>query len=506
MKKVLIIFLALFITTLRAAAIQEHTATEKKHDCCMHHHHTQEAKVVKEGDFLSIKDCIAIGLNNSPIIQEYAYKLEIAKANVNKAKSAYFPELSAGVGLSQTYNSDHQVYLRNYREVPNVGVSLTMMIFDFGKNLANIRMEKFFEIAADYEFQDSVCNTVFDIKTHYYKLLKAKAEYEIQKMNLKYQEENIQKISDLVKSGKKDKTDLAFANTELYKIQAEVLNKEVAYKNAIEDLNNSMYLKNAPSYNIYETQTFEFKPENLDTFKYLAEKNIDKTYKDDTIFTQPKYTYNQAIEIAYEKSPDLKALIAVRDAMDQSLLYVKRNYYPEVNIGTGYEFLNSTEVTNNSFSIGANVSASINAMRQKFDVKGAVSELKLADTQIQTFKSDLYFAVKQRLNTVDTTYKNIPVKKKQLKSASENLKLTADNYYNDKMKQIDLETARTLYFNSLEEYIDTEYQYNLALINLEKAMHEHMIDFHDDAEHAIECHSKEVGRALSKMIYCNKKH
>ena len=506
MKKLLIIFLAIFITTLKALAIQENSEPIKKPDCCAHHHHTQEAKVVKTGDYLSIKDCIAIGLNNSPIIQEYAYKLEIARANVNKAKSVYFPELSAGAGLTQTYNSDHEVYLRNYREIPNVGVSLTMMIFDFGKNLANIRMEKFLEIAADYEFQDSVCNTVFDIKTHYYKLLKAKAMYEAQLMNLKYQEENIKKISDLVKSGKKDKADLAFANTELYKLQAEVLNKEVTYKNAIEDLNNSMYLKNAPSYNIYETQTFEFKPESLDTFKYLAEKSNDKTYKDDTIFAHPKYTYEEAIKIAYEKSPDLKALVAVRDAMDQALLYVKRNYYPEINIGTGYEFLNSNEVTNNSFSIGANISASINAMRQRFDVKGAVSELKLADTQIQTFKSDLYFAVKQRLNTVDTTYKNIPIKKKQLKYASENLKITTDNYYNDKMKQIDLETAREIYFKSLDDYIESEYKYNLALINLEKAMHEHMIDFHDDAEHAVECHSKEVGRALSKMIYCNKKH
>ncbi len=506
MKKLLVIFFTIFITTLKAVAIQEHIETDKKHDCCAHHHHTQEAKVVKEGDYLSIKDCIAIGLNNSPIIQEYAYKLEIAKANVNKAKSVYFPELSAGAALNQTYNSDHEVYLRNYREVPNVGVSLTMMIFDFGKNLANIRMEKFLEIAADYEFQDSVCNTVFDIKLHYYKLLKAKAEFETAQIQLKYQEETIKKISDLVKTGKKDKADLAFANTELYKIQSKVLYKEVEYKNAIEELNNSMYLKNAPNYNIYETQTFEFKHEMLGNYKYLAGKNNDKIYKDDTIFNHPKYTYEQAIQIAYEKSPDIKALVAVRDAMDQALLYVKRNYYPEVNIGTGYEFLNSNEVTNNAFSIGANVSASINAMRQKFDVKGAVSELKLADTQIQTFKSDLYFAVKQRLNTVDTTYKNIPIKNKQLKYASENLKLTADGYYSDKLKQIDLEIARELYFKSLDDYLNSEYKYNVALIELEKAMHEHMIDFHDDAEHAIECHSKDVGRALSKMIYCNKKH
>ena len=77
---------------------------------------------------------------------------------------------------------------------------------------------------------------------------------------------------------------------------------------------------------------------------------------------------------------------------------------------------------------------------------------------------------------------------------------------NNKSSQIELETARNLYFDSLKEYVVAEYDYNSALIALERTMHKHIIDYHDDAEHAINHHSQNVGGALGRMIYCNKKH
>lgn len=502
MKKVLLLLLLFMFSSIKCSAIQEHS---EHVDCCGHHHHEQ-AKIVKTGDYLSIKDCVAIGLERSPIIKEYAYRLELAKANVGKAKSTYFPELSAGVGIAQKYNSNTENYLKNYREIPTVGVTLQMMIFDFGKTLANIRMEQFLAISAEYEFLDSVCTTVFDIKTHYYKLLEAKAEYEIQKMNYKYQEETIKEIKNLVKQNKRTNADLAYADTELLKIKSILLEKENIYKNAVENLNNSMYFENAPEYNIYETQTFDIDSVIDNKFNYLSSKKFDKIYKDDTIFKHPNYGYDEAIKIAYENSPDIKALVSTRDAMKQSLLYVKRNYYPEINLGAGYDFINSNEAKNNGLSLGATLSTSINAMRQKFDVKGAMAEVDLAETQIKTFKSNLYFAVRKSLNVVNRTNAEIPIKKAQLKYASNNLKLTRENYFNNKATQIELETARNLYFDSLKEYVVAEYDYNSALIALERTMHKHIIDYHDDAEHAINHHSKNVGGALGRMIYCNKKH
>ena len=498
MKKILIIT-TLLLVQLSAFAIE---------DCsCNHHHHKETDINIKDDSILTIKDCISIGVKNSPVIKEYAHRLEIAKSNVGIAKSAYFPEFSAGAGYRQEFNSNREEFSRNYRELPSVSVSLNKMIWDFGKTTANVKMEEFLKIAAEYEFEDIVCATVFNIKTHYYNLLRAKAEYETQKMNYDLQTKIAKEIQKLVSEGKKKQADLVNAQLRQYKAKVELNNSEVSYKNAKEELNNAIYLENAPDYKIYETQTFSYKPQKQNSIKNISyTQTKQQIKKDDTIFTHPKFTYTEAVEKAYKNSPDIKALVATKNSLEQALLLVKRSYYPELNAGVGYDFLNTNQFKNNGLSVGVSVESSINAMRQKYDIKGAKAQLELADTEIETFKKNLYFTVRKCLNNVNTTYKNISENKEKMQKASQYFDITYSNYNKNITSQLDLEYAKEVYINSINEYTKAEYKYNIALINLEMAMHYHLIDYHDDAEHAAEYHEGDENESLSKFIQCGKKH
>jgi len=498
MKKLILLIIAIFLCQIKVFSIE---------DCgCEHHHHFEAAVNIKDGSLLNIRDCISIGVNNSPVIKEYAHKLEIAKSNVGIAKSAYFPEFSVGAGYRQEFNSNREYFFRNYRELPTIGVSLNKMIWDFGRTTANVRMEEFLKIAAEYEFQDIVCQTVFNIKIAYYDLLKAKAQYEAQKTYLELQNQIVKDIQNLVKNGKKNMADLINAQVKLLKIKADLANFNKNYNNAIENLNNAIYLKNAPEYLIYETQSFNYNPVKIKSFSKIYETKSNKIAKDDTIFQHPKYTYNKAVEIAYNNSPDIKALIATRDSFEQALIFIKRSYYPSLNAGAGYDFLKTNYYKNNGLSVAVTVDAAINGMRQKYDIKGAKAQLDLADTEIETLKDNLYFTVRKCLNDVNISYKNLPVYQEKMKLASENFDLTYDNYNSDKMNQLELEHSAQEYFNSLIDYINSQFIYNISLIRLEMAMHEHLIDYHDDAEHVADFHEGEENKALSKLIRCNKKH
>ena len=88
---------------------------------------------VKNGTKLSIFDCVSLAFKNSPKIRRKKYELDIAKSNVGIAKSQYFPTLSAGVGFNYERNSDSIYYDKRYRDLPNVGVSLSQLIYNFGK-------------------------------------------------------------------------------------------------------------------------------------------------------------------------------------------------------------------------------------------------------------------------------------------------------------------------------------------------------------------------------------
>ena len=127
---------------------------------------------VHDGSELSVLDCVAVAFKNSPIIKRQKYNLDLAKSNVGIAKSQYFPVINAGAGFYNENNSDSNFYTAHYRELPSVGVSVNKLVWNFGKTTAYIKMEEFYKIGAEYEFMDSLCNTLFDVKLKYYALLK----------------------------------------------------------------------------------------------------------------------------------------------------------------------------------------------------------------------------------------------------------------------------------------------------------------------------------------------
>lgn len=498
MKKLILLFIMVLLSSINVFAIE---------DCgCEHHHHFKTAIEIKNGSILNVRDCISIGIKNSPVIKEYAHRLEIAKSNVGIAKSAYFPEFSVGAGFRQEFNSNKEEFTRNYRELPTVGVTLNKMIWDFGRTTANVKMEEFLKIAAEYEFEDIICQTVFNIKIAYYELLKAKSHYEAHKTFFEMQNYLVKDIQNLVKSGQKNNADLTNAKVILLKAKVQLIQAENNYKVAQENLNNAIYLKKAPDYLIYATDTFNYRPTKQKIYSNSYNSKTDKIAKDDTIFQHPNYSYNRAVEIAYSNSPDIKALVATRNSFEQALVFVKRSYYPSLNAGVGYDFLNTNHFNNNGLSVALTIDSTINGMRQKYDLQGAKAQLNLADTEIETFKDNLYFTVRKSLNNVNCTYKNLSTYKDKMDIATENFELTYNNYKSNKMNQLELENSVQEYFHSLIDYINSQFDYNISLIKLEMAMHEHLIDYHDDAEHAAEFHEGDENNTLSKLIRCNKKH
>ena len=144
---------------------------------------------ITKGQNLSMMDCISLAYQNSPKIRRQKYNLDIARSRVGIARSGYFPVINAGVGFYNENNSDHIYYDRHYRDLPAVGVSVNKMVWDFGKTTANIKMEEFYKIGAEYEFMDSLCSTLFDVKWKYYNVLRAKALRDISLENIKMQKE-----------------------------------------------------------------------------------------------------------------------------------------------------------------------------------------------------------------------------------------------------------------------------------------------------------------------------
>ena len=446
---------------------------------------------IHDGSVLTILDCVSTAFKNSPKIKRQKYNLDIAKSNLGIAKSQYFPVINIGAGFYNENNSDNNYYNSHYRELPSVGVSVNKLVWNFGKTTAYIKMEEFYKIGAEYEFMDSLCNTLFDVKLKYYALLRAKALQLVAQNNVEINE-NFLKLAQT-----KRRPDIKTAELNLSESEIKLLEAQNEYKNAKIDLNNSMYLDSQPDYTIKDTHTFSYGND----YAYNEKSNRSEAFIPMT-FTFP---LDKAVEIAYDNSPDLRVLVATKQAMEQNLLYIKRTYLPDLTANAGYGFNNSNQTANNSFKVGVNLSSSVNLMELKHSIKGADAQLSIADNEIELFKKDLYFEVKKALNNVDKYQNQIPTAKMEVEQSLENLHLVEEQYKSNQLNYVALQDARKDYNNALTKYIETMYDYNVSLIQVEMAMHYHIVDIHHKSDHAVHYHSDELIKHLNEVLGCDEK-
>ena len=446
---------------------------------------------IHDGSVLTILDCVSTAFKNSPKIKRQKYNLDIAKSNLGIAKSQYFPVINIGAGFYNENNSDNTYYNSHYRELPSVGVSVNKLVWNFGKTTAYIKMEEFYKIGAEYEFMDSLCNTLFDVKLKYYALLRAKALQLVAQNNVEINE-NFLKLAQT-----KRRPDIKTAELNLSESEIKLLEAQNEYKNAKIDLNNSMYLDSQPDYTIKDTHTFSYGND----YAYNEKSNRSEAFIPMT-FTFP---LDKAVEIAYDNSPDLSVLVATKQAMEQNLLYIKRTYLPDLTANAGYGFNNSNQTANNSFKVGVNLSSSVNLMELKHSIKGADAQLSIADNEIELFKKDLYFEVKKALNNVDKYQNQIPTVKMEVEQSLENLHLVEEQYKSNQLNYVALQDARKDYTNALTKYIETMYDYNVSLIQVEMAMHYHIVDIHHKSDHAVHYHSDELIKHLNEVLGCDEK-
>lgn len=442
--------------------------------------------VVKDGMDLNIVECVALAFKNSPKIKRKKYELDIAKSNVGIARSAFFPVISSGVGYYNENNSNPKVGSR-YRELPNVGLAVNQLVWDFGKSTAYIKMEEFYKIGAEYEFMDSLCLTLFDVKRKYYNVLQAQANANIAEQNV----EICRKYMQIAK-GKPDKEIASFY---LSKALIEANYAQTLLKNAKVMLSNAMFIDNTANYNIINTASFNY--------------NNDYGYNNGTIpskFIPYEFDFprSEAVNIAYASSPDLRVLESTKGAMEQALKYVKRTYFPKLTAGVGYGYRNTNELSNNSLNVGVNLSSNVNLMELKHSIKGADAQLSLADNEINLLKKDLYYEIQEAFNNLDYVSEDIPYTQETVKKSLNNIKLVEKLYLSGELNYIALQDARKDYITALQSYVNSLTFYNKSLIQVEEALHYHLVDIHHRSKHAMISHSDELIEHLNVALGCDK--
>lgn len=444
-----------------------------------------EKILVEKNTVLSLKDCLNLALQNSPAIKKSRYNYGITLNDVTIAKSAFFPTIGLGTGydLASTRSSRMDTNSNAYTAQAN----LNQLIFNFGKTNARIRMQKFYKIAAEYNFDDTVLDTVYTVMINYYGVLAAKANLDVERANVQINERNYQRTKAYFDEGIRSKIDLVNAEVNLSDSKVALVTAEKTYQNAIVQLNNSMYIAYAPEYEIENTEAFNFTkniiPVNLEKISeskdlstapqevsdaFLTSEVQKLDVLDDYKFKPFPYTFEEAIELANKNRPDLKSYKATVDAMKQALLYIKREYYPEIGLSAGYGFRD--KYSTNSYSLGVTASTNINILQKKSEIDTGKLQVALAENEVEKLEQDIYFEVQNLYINMKQLEKQIPLLGVKVRQTLENFELADGRYAVGIGDYIQLQDAKVNYNNAQQSYVRTVYNYNVARANLEKAI------------------------------------
>ncbi len=445
-----------------------------------------EFAAVQKGMVLSLDDCIEIALKNSPNIKRSKYNYRLSKTDVNIAKSDFFPTITLGTGLN--YNDSKSSYRNTNNNYYNAEASINQLIWNFGRTNARIKMQKFNMISSQFNFDNTVLSTIYTVKNNYYAVLAAKAAMDVNRANVQINERNYQRTKAYFDEGIRSKIDLVNAEVYLSDSKISLVQSENQYKNAMVQLNNSMYIAYAPEYEIKNTETFNFKrneiPVNLE--KISEKGNLNKLPEDVSNATLTSsveklnvmenfkfdpfpYTFEQSVEIAIKNRPDLKAYENTLKAMKQSLLYIKRQYYPTLSGSAGYS-LRDAQYSTNSFSMGLSLSTSFNIMGVKNEIEAGKIQVDLAQNDIDLLKQNIYFEVQAAYIDMIQLEKQIPLLAVNVKQTLENLELADGRYSVGIGDYIELQDAKVNYNNAQQAYVQAVYNYNVARSALEESI------------------------------------
>ena len=251
-----------------------------------------------------------------------------------------------------------------------------------------------------------------------------------------------------------------------------------------------MYLVNAPAYSISGTEVFNnvndnVAPVDLTKITKPSDKEISKlplNVKDAKLTSSVEtlelltdykvdefpYSFEECMKMAYKNRADLKAYNSTLDAVKQNLLFVKRNYYPELSASAGYGFRNTNST--NSLNVGLNLSSSVNIMNQKYKVDAAKYQVDIVENSLNQLNQDIFFEVQNAYINMVELEKQIPLLAVKVRQTLENYELAEGRYYVGLGDYIQLQDAKVNYNNAQCSYIETIYKYNVARANLESVI------------------------------------
>ncbi|MFA5143627.1 MAG: TolC family protein [Candidatus Omnitrophota bacterium] len=417
------------------------------------------AEMAESPKELSLKDSVNIAFLNNKAIQIQEEELQVSKANVLGAKSAFWPKLAAQYGY--TYNGyafnlgslargakkDPGIF-SGYANDNKVGVSVNEAVYNGGADIAYLKEARLGVRVQEETLRARKLDVAFETKRLYYGLLLAYETERITENLLSQAKAHYDDVKDKFDQGTSSKFDVLQSSVQVSKIIPEV----VKARNAIQIIGAEF--KKVMSMRL---------DEDVRLTGHLACDPVEAKEAD-------------SLKDAYKSNPEMILKTLGIDISKWEIEYAKSGYYPQVDANFGYNYRSNNMETifdyrHSNWAVGVTVGLSIfDGMSTKAKVDAAKAKYGEARLSREDFSDQLAVDVKTACLDMKEADEIIKSQRDSIVEAKEALKISEIGYDNGVTTNLDVLDSQVSLSQVEKNLAEGIYDYLIARAQLDRLM------------------------------------
>lgn len=400
---------------------------------------------------LNLKYALAFALDNNFAIRQAKERIRQQDGVVLEVKSSQIPNVSASAGYSR--NAD-EVSTNGYDYAWSFGVTARQVVYSGGGVSASVRGQEAVREAAILALQAVINDALLDVRTRFYTVIVNRERIKVQEQNIELLQRQLQDVKNRYEAGTVSNFEVLRAEVALANAQPALIRARNEFRNAIEDVRQSLGFVTATEPNVTKLPEFvgelEFKPAEFDLRSSLA--------------------------TAREKRPDLLRLKQLETAAEEGVTARRAGYLPAVSAFGSYDFRkapfgSTSGSTRDGWTIGLQSTWDI------FDGRataGRVAQARSVLEQTQLAVGDAQLAVdveiRRAISSLQEADELAAASKKVVEQAEESLRLANARFGAGSATQLDVLTAQTDLTTARLNQLQAFYSHTIAVARVRKAL------------------------------------
>ena len=407
----------------------------------------------------TLLECIDIALENNRNIKQQEIGRQQREIAYSQARADLLPNLNASAGQNFVFGRSiglDNVYENTNSSQTSFSIGGDITLFDGLRMKHNIDARKADMQASEADLEKMRDDVVMSVSTAFLQALLNRELLQIAENQIETTQANLQRRSELVKSGK-------MAQGELYELEAQLAKEELNRVQAESNLKLALL----DLAQIMELEEFN----NFDITAPPAETLINEV-----TLLQSEAVYESALV----NRPEIRGMRYRLESSEKELLMAKAQYYPSlsfgVNMGTGYYRMSGRDNTSFSSQLRNNMSNSLGfSLRipifNRFQIRNSVhsAELAIANTQLEMDKTkvELRKRIEQAYYNATGAKSRWDAARKSIEASRESYRFAEEKYESGRANSYELFLAKNNLTQVLGEEAQAKYEYAFRLKILE---------------------------------------